>query len=97
MEGAKPVFKFLGAENKLGLNIRTTGEKNPWGFGDGHWQSDDQIKNLVEFSNMVFFRTPLSEERKKVFYSNPYYPTFDKYYGGIKAMMPWINKVPQGK
>ena len=95
LEGAKPVFKFLNAEKKLGLNIRTTGEPNPWGFGDGHWQSDTQVQNLVDFSNMVFFGKKLSEEQEKVFYSNPYYPTFDKYYGGIKAMMPWLKSVPK--
>ncbi|MBN2419254.1 MAG: hypothetical protein JXL81_07705, partial [Deltaproteobacteria bacterium] len=94
LEGAKPVYRFLGAEKNLGLNIRTTGEKNPWGFGDGHWQSDDQVKNLVDFANMVFFGTALSEEQEKLFYSNPYYSTFDKYYGGIRDMMPWLKKVP---
>jgi len=91
-EGARPVYKFHNAEKKLALNIRTTGEKNPYGFGDGHWQSDKQVQNLVDFSNMVFFGKPLSSEQKKVFYSNPYYPTFDKYYGGIESMMPWISK-----
>ncbi len=91
LEGAKPVYKFLDAENMLGLNIRITGEKNPYGFGDGHWQSDRQVQNLVDFSNMVFFGTPLSSEQQKIFYSNPYYPTFKKYYGGIESMMPWIK------
>ncbi len=95
LEGAKPVFKFLKAEKKLGFNIRTTGEKNPWGFGDGHWQSDGQIQNLVDFSNMVFYGTSLSREQIRVFYSNPYYPAFDKYYGGIKNMMPWLEAVPE--
>ncbi|MBN1904304.1 MAG: hypothetical protein JW927_04320 [Deltaproteobacteria bacterium] len=94
LEGAKPVYKFLNAEKMLGLNIRTTGEKNPYGFGDGHWQSDTQMQNLVDFSNMVFFGTPLPSEQQKVFYSNPYYPTFEKYYGGIESMMPWIKNVP---
>lgn len=94
VEGAKPVFKFLSVETKLGLNIRTSGEPNPWGGEDGHWQSDGQITNLVDFSNMVFYGTALSEEQKKVFYSNPYYPTFDKYYGGLETMMPWLSTVP---
>jgi endo-1,4-beta-xylanase len=93
-EGAKPVYKILNAEEMLALNIRTTGEKNPYGFGDGHWQSDKQVQNLVDFSNMVFFGKSLSEEQKKVFYSNPYYPTFEKYYGGIETMMPWIRTSP---
>lgn len=93
-EGAKPVYKLLNAEEMLGLNIRTTGEKNPYGFGDGHWQSDKQVQNLVDFSNMVFFRIRLSNDQKKLFYSNPYYPTFDKYYGGLDVMMPWISKAP---
>jgi endo-1,4-beta-xylanase len=93
-EGARHVFRFLDAEKMLGLNIRTTGEKNPYGFGDGHWQSDKQVQNLVDFSNMVFFGTSLSIEQENIFYSNPYYPTFDKYYGGIESMMPWITKAP---
>lgn len=96
LEAAKPVYKFLRAEKKLGLNIRTSGEPNPWGFGDGHWQSDNQVQNLVDFSNMVFFNERLSEEQKKVFYTNPYYSTFDKYYGGLDAMMPWFKSAPAG-
>jgi endo-1,4-beta-xylanase len=91
-EGAKPVYRFLDAGKMLGLNIRTTGEKNPYGFGDGHWQSDKQVQNLVDFSNMVLFGTPLSSEQQKIFYSNPYDKTFDRYYGGLDVMMPWIKK-----
>jgi len=97
LEGAKPVFQFLNASQNLALNIRTTGEKSPWGGTDGHWLSNDQIKNLIDFSNMVFYGTALSEEQKVKFYSNPYIPTFNSYYGGVKSMMPWIESVTQVK
>ena len=94
MEGAKPVFEFLNAGQNLALNLRTTGEKSPWGGTDGHWMSNDQIKNMLDFSNMIFYGTTLSPEQKTKFYSNPYYPTFDTYYGGLKSMMPWLNNAP---
>ncbi len=91
VEGAKPVFRFLKCEHKLGLNIRMPGEINPWGFEGGHWQSDGQIKNLIMFSDMVFFGTPLSEDRIKLFYSNPYLLAYEKYYEGLSVMMPWLE------
>ena len=95
MEGARPVFRFLGAEENLTLNIRTTGEPNPRGWGGGHWIDDNQLKNLVEFSNLVFYGKPLSEELKAKFYTNPYLPTFDTYYGGLEQMMPWAKTAPK--
>ncbi len=69
-------------------------EQSPWGGGGGHWQSDGQVQNLVDFSNMVFDEKPLSKEQKDTFYSNPYYPVFKKHYGGLKSMMPWLESVP---
>lgn len=88
-EGAKPVYDFLGVSDHLALNIRKIGETNPFGFGGGHWQSDQQKRNLIEFANNIFYSTPLSEKLQKEFYTNLYLPTFDKYYGGIPSMMPW--------
>ena len=91
LEGAKPVFNFLNAEKNIGFNIRMSDEKSPWGFGGGHFQSDGQIQNLVDFADMVFFKKALSMEQKVLFYSNPYIPTYIRYYGGLKTMMPWIE------
>ncbi len=94
LEGAKPVFEFLGARQNLALNLRTSGEPNPRGWGGGHWISETQLKNLVAFSNMIFFGSSLPQHLEEKFYTNPYLPTFDKYYGGTTRMMPWLSTVP---
>jgi len=91
LEGAKPVYKFLGIPEKLGFNLRTTGEVNPWGYGGGHWVSIQQRRNLIHFSNLIFYKTPLPKNIESELYSNPYLPTFNKYYGGLKQMMPWLH------
>ncbi|MEI9945333.1 MAG: sugar-binding protein [Chitinophagaceae bacterium] len=94
-EAAKPVFNFLNASENIAINIRTTGEANPrGGGGGGHWLSEKQVKNLVEFADKIFFGKPLSAESQTAFYSNPYIPTFDKYYGGLDKMMPWRKSAP---
>jgi len=51
----------------------------------------------VHFADMVFYGVRLPEELENKFYSNPYLPTFDKYYGGLETMMPWLKDVPGGK
>ncbi len=94
VEGAKSVFRFLNAKENLALNIREAGVSSPNGFGGAHRVDDSQIKNLVSFMNKVFFDIPLDNELKTKFYTNPYLSTFDKYYGGINTMMPWINSAP---
>lgn len=91
LEGARPVFRFLGVEQKLALNIRRSAEETQPGFGGGHRLDQNQMQNLVKFSDIVFFGKPLPEELKTLLYTNPYLPAFDKYYGGIKSMMPWID------
>lgn len=91
MEGAKPVFEFLGVSENLGFNIRTTGEKHPRGYGGGHWLSEQQIKNIVLFSDMVFYKKGLTEETKAQVYNNPYLPIIEKYFGGKAKMMPWLG------
>ncbi|MES1225180.1 MAG: hypothetical protein ABUT20_57385, partial [Bacteroidota bacterium] len=93
MEAAKPVFQFLGAGQKLALNIRTTGEPSPR-WGGSHWLDENQVRNLVTFSDMIFYGKPLSPELKEKLYANPYLPTIDKYYGGLMKVMPWMNSVP---
>lgn len=90
LEGAKPVFEFLGVPANLALNLRATGEANPYG-GGGHWLSDQQHQNLIHFSNMIFYQKVLPEDTNKGFYTNPYLPTLEKYYGGIDKMMPWLR------
>jgi len=95
LEGAKPVYQFLGVPANLALNIRTSGENSPW--GGGHFQDDAQIANLVHFADMVFFGVPLTEELQSKFYTNPYLSTFDKYYGELEKMMPWLKDVAGGK
>jgi len=94
VEGAKPVYRFLGASQNLALNLRTFDEANPQGLGMGHRVDNNQIKNLVNFCNMVLYGIPLTEEFKNKFYTNPYLPTFDTYYSGLASMMPWRNSAP---
>jgi endo-1,4-beta-xylanase len=87
-EGAKPVFEFLGVLQNLALNLRTTNQPHPR-FGGGHWLSEEQQQNLVTFANQVFYKIPITKVLAKKLYENPYQDTFDTYYGGLKAMMPW--------
>jgi endo-1,4-beta-xylanase len=88
-EAAKPIFNLLGVGHKLALNIRASGEKHPRGFGGGHWVSEGQQKNLISFANHIFYNEPLSTGNQ--LYINPYLPTIDKYYGGLKGLMPWMH------
>jgi hypothetical protein len=85
-EGAKPVFEFLGATKKLAFNIRMT--------GGGHSLSVTHRRNLINFCNRVFYGTPLPESQQVDLYDNPYIDTYNKYYGGLKTMMPWKDKIP---
>ena len=94
VEGAKPVYKFLNASQNLAINLRRTDINTPQMPGGGHRLDNQQISNLVAFSDMVLYGKPLPEELKEKFYTNPYYPTFDKYYGGLKSMMPWLTTAP---
>jgi endo-1,4-beta-xylanase len=80
-EGAKPVYAFLGAVKNLAFNIRTT--------GGGHSLSAVHRQNVISFCNMVFYGTPLPEPLRVDLYDNPYIDTYDRYYGGLKTMMPW--------
>jgi hypothetical protein len=52
--GAQPVFKFLGAGDKLGIYYRT----------GGHAQNKDDWRTLVDFADMIFFgKSPESGKR----------------------------------
>jgi hypothetical protein len=95
MEAARSVFRFLGADQNLALNLRRSDKNDPKANAMSHSLDNNQIKNLVDFSNMVFYGSPIQEEQKEKFYTNPYLPTFDKYYDGVGAMMPWLKSMPQ--
>jgi endo-1,4-beta-xylanase len=92
LEGARPVYRFFGAEKYLALNLRMKGEGNA--RMGAHSMDDTQMQNLMSFSNMVFYGTPLPEEAKARFYTNPYLKTYDTYYDGLNAMMPWARSAP---
>jgi len=85
--GARPIYEFLGASQNLAFDIRMTGGSHS--IGTMHRQ------NLVSFSNMVFYGTPLSEELQVDLYDNPYINAYNTYYGGLKTMMPWQSTMPQ--
>jgi endo-1,4-beta-xylanase len=95
MEAARSVFRFLSADHYLALNLRRSDKNDPKANAMSHSLDNNQIRNLVDFSNMVFYGSPIQEEQKEKFYKNPYIPTFDKYYGGVEAMMPWLKSMPQ--
>jgi endo-1,4-beta-xylanase len=95
MEAARSVFRFLGVDQNLALNLRRSDKNDPKANAMSHSLDNNQIKNLVDFSNMVFYGSPIQEEQKEKFYTNPYLPTFDKYYDGVGAMMPWLKSMPQ--
>ncbi len=80
-EGARPVYAFLGADRNLALNIRMT--------GGGHSLASWHRQNVVRFCDLVFYGTPLPEPLRGDLYDNPYLDAYAKYYGGLKAMMPW--------
>jgi len=81
VEGARPVFEFLDAGKKLAFDIRMT--------GGGHSIGTSHLENLIHFSNMVFYGTPLPENLKNELYDNPYMGTYSTYYGSLQEMMPW--------
>jgi endo-1,4-beta-xylanase len=91
-EGAKPVYAFLNVLPRLALDI--------FMGGGGHSLKPSQSSNIVAFANMVFFDKPLSDEVRKQLATDPYLEagTYDTYYGGLKAMMPWNgSKVDRSK
>jgi endo-1,4-beta-xylanase len=84
-EGAKPVFQFLGAAQNLALDI--------FMGGGGHSLKPSQAANIVSFANFVLFGRPLPDDVRKHLATDPYLDagTYDRYYGGLKRMMPWGN------
>jgi endo-1,4-beta-xylanase len=84
-EGAKPVFQFLGALQNLALDL--------YMGGGGHSLKPAQAANIVNFANLVLFGRPLADDVKKQLATDPYLNagTYDRYYGGLKKMMPWAG------
>lgn len=93
-EGARPVFRILGVEEKLGLNIRRTDVNAGPSKGGAHRVDNDQMKNLTAFSDMIFYGKSLEGRFSDEVYDNPFLEAMDRYYGGKEKMMPWISKMP---
>jgi endo-1,4-beta-xylanase len=87
-EGAKPVFQYLGVPQNLALDIYLG--------GGGHSLKPVQAVNIVNFANMVLFGKPLADDLKKQLSTDPYLDagTYERYYGGLKTMMPWAGYAP---
>ncbi len=87
-EGAKPVYRFLGVEQNLALDL--------YMGGGGHSLKPSQEQNIVAFADMVLKGTPMAEDVKTHLATDPYLDagTYDKYYGGLDSMMPWAKWMP---
>ena len=59
------------------------------GGAGGHSLKPAQAANIVTFADFVFFGRALPEAVKKQVTTDPYLPAYERYYGGIKEMMPW--------
>jgi endo-1,4-beta-xylanase len=84
-EGAKPVFEFLHAPRNLALDISMA--------GGGHSLKPSQAVNIARFADMVFFGKQLPDDVKKQLTTDPYLDagTYDRYYGGLRTVMPWAQ------
>ncbi len=99
-EAALPVFRFLGAADKLALDLYTG--------GGGHSLKVSQQHNFVRFLDYVLYGTPLPHTAPPgdatatptdvQLRKNPYLDgaaggknVYDVYYGGFGKMMPWLK------
>ena len=102
-QGAMPVFKFLGAADKLALDI--------YMGGGGHSLKVPQQHNFVRFLDYVLFGIPLPrsappEDATQIptdvrLRLDPYLTgaeggknVYEVYYGGFRNMMPWLPRAP---
>jgi glucuronyl esterase-like protein/cellulose/xylan binding protein with CBM9 domain len=102
-QGALPVFKFLGAADKLALDI--------YMGGGGHSLNVAQQHNFVRFLDYVLFGVPLPKSAPPDDATqvptdvrlrwDPYLTgaeggksVYDVYYGGLQKMMPWRARAP---
>ena len=55
-----------------------------------------QAQNIVNFSNMVLFGTPLAPAVQTQLTTDPYLNAgiYNTYYGGLETMMPWADRAP---
>jgi endo-1,4-beta-xylanase len=105
---ARPVFEFLGAGDKLALDIHMG--------GGGHSIKLPQRHNFVRFLDYVLYGKPLpgsvppgdsTETPTDVQLRRDPYATggidangkpgasvYDIYYGGVSQMMPWLDQAP---
>jgi endo-1,4-beta-xylanase len=102
-EGAKAVFEYLGAGDRLALDLYLG--------GGGHSLKLSQQHNFVRFLDYVLYgialpntvppgdatSTPTDVQLKR----NPYFTAgvggtnvYDTYFGGLGRMMPWRHAVP---
>ncbi|HEV7607119.1 MAG TPA: sugar-binding protein [Steroidobacteraceae bacterium] len=102
-EAALPVFEYLGAADKLALDL--------YMGGGGHSLKQSQQHNFVRFLDHVLYGLPLPNTVPPGDASNtptdvqlrrdPYLTganggqsVYAIYYGGFKAIMPWLKNVP---
>jgi endo-1,4-beta-xylanase len=103
---ARPVFEYLGAGDKLALDLYLG--------GGGHSLKLPQQHNFVRFLEFVHYGVPLPTTVPPGDSTNtttdvqlrrdPYLTgatggnsVYDTYYGGIRNMMPWLDKMPDGR
>ncbi|HEV7714821.1 MAG TPA: hypothetical protein VGO53_04465, partial [Steroidobacteraceae bacterium] len=93
-QGAKPVFEWLGAGDKLALDV--------YMGGGGHSLKVSQQQNFVRFLDYVLFGVPLPATTELQLRKDPYLSgaadgssVYDQYYGGLNAMMPWRRSMPK--
>jgi glucuronyl esterase-like protein/cellulose/xylan binding protein with CBM9 domain len=91
VQGARPVFEWLGAGDRLGLDLNMG--------GGGHSLKPAQQQNFVRFLDHVLFGVPLPADAS--FRRDPYLTgspdggnIYDIYYGGLGKMMPWRDPPP---
>ena len=79
-EGALPVFRALGVEDNLALDVGMTNA--------GHSTSADQFQRLTEFMNWYFYGIEMSEETKAKLHTNPFKDEGGyARYGGLETML----------
>ena len=91
-QGAKPVFEWLGAGEKLALDIHMG--------GGGHSLKVPQQIHFVNFLDYVLFNVALPADVQ--LHQDPYLTgavgggsVYDRYYGGLGKMMPWLGSRPK--
>jgi endo-1,4-beta-xylanase len=104
--GARPVFDYLGAGDKLALDL--------YMGGGGHSLKLPQQHNFVRFLEFVLYGVPLpgtvppgdttNTPTEVQLRRDPYVTgaaggnnVYDTYYGGVRNLMPWLGKAPHAR